>query len=235
MRYRGYRETRCVGGHIRRPADDGRRSRWTAHRATRREELIDAAIRSVARHGAGVGLDEIAADAHTSKPVIYRYFADKTDLYRSVTQRVVGTIIATLRSVTADTREPRELIRLSVAGYLELLEHSPQLYRFVIAHPYLEARDGEQPAIFSEVIAELLGAELATTLQARGGDPAHAHPWGEAIVGFISAASLWWLDHPDAMTRAQLGDYLTGLLWGGAAGILTPDHIPLINRSGPPL
>lgn len=46
-----------------------------------------------------------------------------------------------------------------------------------------------------------------------------AHPWGEAIVGFISAASLWWIEHRDAMTRQQLADYLSALLWGGAAGV----------------
>jgi AcrR family transcriptional regulator len=203
-------------------AVDGRRSRWAAHRVARREQLIDAAVRSIARHGAGVGLDEIAADAHTSKPVIYRYFADKTDLYRSVTQRVVGTIIAALRSVTAETQEPQVLIRRSVDGYLELLEHNPQLYRFVIAHPYLEAADSATSPTFGDVIAELLGAELASSLAARDLDPAGAHPWAEAIVGFISSASLWWLDNPAAMSRAQMGEYLAGLLWGGAAGVLQP-------------
>src|SRR6478609_6793984 len=92
-------------------AVDGRRSRWTAHRAARREELIDAAIRSIRAHGAEVGMDRIAADAHTSKPVVYRYFADKTDLHRAVTQRVVGTIIAALRSVTGGAPSAQELIR----------------------------------------------------------------------------------------------------------------------------
>ncbi len=89
---------------------DGRRSRWDAHRGTRREELIDAAVRSVKRHGPEAGMDQIAADAHTSKPVIYRYFADKTDLHRAVTQRVVGTILAALRAVTERAPGPQELI-----------------------------------------------------------------------------------------------------------------------------
>jgi AcrR family transcriptional regulator len=195
-------------------AVDGRRTRWTAHRASRREELIDAAIRAIARHGAGVGMDQIAADARTSKPVIYRYFADKTDLHRAVTDRVVRTIIATLRSATTEAPSAQELIHHSVDAYLALLEQSPQLYRFVIAHPQME-----EGRTFSEVIAELLAEQLADSLRAGGLDPAYAHPWGEAIVGFISAASLWWLEHPGAMSRPELADYLTALLWGGAAGV----------------
>ncbi|MGH8860315.1 MAG: TetR/AcrR family transcriptional regulator [Jatrophihabitantaceae bacterium] len=200
-------------------AVDGRRSRWTAHRAARRDELIDAAIRSITRHGADVGMDRIAADAGTSKPVVYRYFADKTDLYRAVTQRVVGTILAALRAVTDTRPDPRELISGSVAAYLALLEQSPQLYRFVVRHPYLDAVGDEEPATFSEVIADLLAGELAAPMRAGDLDPAYAHPWGEAIVGFINAASLWWLDHPGAMSRDQLAHYLSALLWGGAAGV----------------
>src|SRR5581483_1139564 len=79
-----------------RPGPDGRRSRWAAHRAARREELIDAAVVAIRRHGAGVGMDQIAAQARTSKPVIYRYFADKDDLYRAVSNRVVVTVLARL-------------------------------------------------------------------------------------------------------------------------------------------
>jgi AcrR family transcriptional regulator len=203
-----------VKGDVAATTVDGRRSRWDAHRSTRREELIDAAIRAIGRYGPDVGMDQIAADALTSKPVIYRYFADKTDLHRAVTQRVVGTIIAALRAVLAGRLHPRDLIHASVAAYLALLEESPQLYRFVIAHPYLE--DGRT---FSEVIAAMLAAELEGPLQDGGRDASYAHPWGEAIVGFINAASLWWLEHPGGMTRDQLADYLGTLLWGGAAGI----------------
>jgi hypothetical protein len=75
------------------------------------------------------------------------------------------------------------------------------------------------PTDFSAVVAELIGRQLAASLDAIGLDPALAHPWGEAIGGFISAASLWWLDHRDAMSRVELADYLTSLLWGGAAGV----------------
>ena len=207
---------------------DGRRSRWDAHRIARREELITAAVRSVVRHGSDVGMDQLATDAHTSKPVIYRYFADKTELHRAITQRVVGTILAALRAVIDRAPEPRELIGESVAGYLELLEQSPQLYRFVVRHPHLE--DG---ATFGEVIADMLAAQLAHGLRADGLDPAYAHPWGEAIVGFIDSASQWWLDHPGTMTREQLADYLSALLWGGAAGVQSYAGRPADPRPAP--
>jgi AcrR family transcriptional regulator len=200
---------------------DGRSSRWAAHRAARREELIAAAIKAAKEHGAGVGMDQIAATAQTSKPVIYRYFADKTDLYRAVSKHVVGDVLTTLVRAMATNPPPRELIHAGIDAYLGLLEDNPELFRFVAQHPLVGAgRPGSAEVVdFSTVVAELLTLQLATQLRDVGLDPAYAHPWGEAIVGFISSASIWWIDHRDAMTRQQLADYLSALLWGGAAGL----------------
>jgi AcrR family transcriptional regulator len=213
---------------------DGRRSRWAAHRAARREELVDAAVTAVTRHGASVGMDQIAAVANTSKPVIYRYFSDKNDLYRAVSQRVVGDILTTLVQVMETNPPPRELIHASIDAYLGLLEDNPELYRFVVRHPLIAQAAGAVDVVdFSTVVAELLTQQLGTQLRAAGLDPAFAHPWGEAIVGFISAASRWWIDHRDAMTREQLADYLSLLLWGGAAGVYQPVGLDIDDKPAP--
>jgi AcrR family transcriptional regulator len=198
---------------------DGRSARWAAHRAARRTELIDAAIKAVSRHGASVGMDQIAAVANTSKPVIYRYFADKDDLYRAITQRVVGQVLDTLATVLESRPEPRELFHAGIDAYLGLLEANPELYRFVAQHPIVPAGDQGRPTDFSSVVARMLGGQMEEHLRELGLSPSLAHPWSECIVGFLDGASDWWLDHRDAMTRGQLADYLSSLLWSGAAGV----------------
>ena len=212
---------------------DGRRSRWDSHRAARRDELIDAAIAAIGAHGAGVGMDQIASAARTSKPVIYRYFTDKTDLYRAVSQRLVGRVLSTLLAVADGNPSPRRLIHASIDAYLGLLEDNPELYRFVAEHPLVDSGENAGVTAFSSVVADLLSHQLAEQLREGGLDPAFAHPWGEAIVGFINAAGLWWLDHRDAMTRAQLADYLGALLWGGAAGVYQYVGQPADPRPAP--
>ena len=67
----------------RRPRDR-RDSRWDEHRRTRREQLVQATLAAVGKHGAGVGMEEIAAEAGTSKTVVYRHFADRTELHAAV-------------------------------------------------------------------------------------------------------------------------------------------------------
>lgn len=210
---------------------DGRSSRWDSHRAARREELIAAAVAAIAEHGPSVGMDQIAARARTSKPVVYRYFTDKTDLYRAVSTRLVEQVLARLLAVAEQNPPPRALIHASIDGYLALLESSPQLYRFLAAHPLIDTPSGVSS--FSTVVAELLSAQLAEQLAEGDLDPAFAHPWGEGIVGFITATSLWWLDHRAAMTRQQLSAYLGALLWGGAAGVYQYAGQPADARPAP--
>ena len=79
---------------------------------------------------------------------------------------------------------------------------------------------GPDTASAARAVAEVLTASLGRRLSEVGLDPRGARPWGEAIVGFIEAASLWWIEHPDVMTRDELRDYLSALLWGGVAGVL---------------
>jgi hypothetical protein len=102
-----------------------------------------------------------------------------------------------------------------------LLEENPQLFRFITQNRLLnEARPGEPtPAEFSRPVADVLTVALGEQLRSIGLAPAGARPWGEAAVGFIRAASLWWLDNPATMNRAELREYLTALLWGGGAGV----------------
>lgn len=204
---------------VSRVTTDGRTARWVEHRAARRSELIDHTVAAIAEFGTEVGMDQIAAAAGTSKPVIYRYFNDKSELYRAVGRRVVQQIVDTLQTVhtgagDSDT-DPQVMLRSAIDGYLGLLDQNPNLFRFVAQNRLLpEGRDDH-----SDPVAAILTRTLGDQLRASGLDPAGSQPWGEAAIGFIRAASLWWLDHPGAMTRAQLTEYLAALLWGGAAGV----------------
>jgi AcrR family transcriptional regulator len=204
-------------GHDHQPRVDGRASRWTEHRIARREELIDAAVAAVREFGSDVGMDQIAAAARTSKPVIYRYFTDKSELYRAVGERVIGQVVTALRNVPPSS-DPQALMRASIDAYLQLLEENPKLFHFVTQHRFISA-DRDAAVEFSGPVADVLTAALGEQLRAIGLDPAGARPWGAAVVGFIRAASLWWLDNPGEMTREQLREYLAALLWGGGAGV----------------
>ena len=58
----------------------------TGHRDERRAVLVQAAVRAIRRHGPDVAMEDIATEAGGSKPILYRHFHDKGDLYMAVSE-----------------------------------------------------------------------------------------------------------------------------------------------------
>ena len=215
------------------PVVDGRNARWAEHRRTRRSELVDATIVAVRRHGAGVGMDEVAAAAATSKTVVYRHFADKGELYVAVCQRVADRLVGQLRAAMADENDPHVLLAAAIDAYLELIESDPELYRFVVHRPLLDRPvDADPVAGLSSMVGDHVAALIAARLRAEGRDSSAAAAWGHGLVGLVRAAADHWLDQADRIPRAELAAHLTTLTWSGLAGLLDPDtRHPTTERS----
>ena len=66
---------------------DARRDRWSDHRARRRREFVDAALRVLEVQGPDLPMEAVAAEAGVTKPVLYRYFQDKSALVDALGER----------------------------------------------------------------------------------------------------------------------------------------------------
>lgn len=190
---------------------DGRSLRWAAHNQTRRAELVDAALRAIRRHGAGVGMDEIAAEAGTSKTVIYRHFTDRAGLYRRVADKVERRIARQLQPALQGDSDMRTVIDSMVEVYLSLVEADPEVYRFVVRPPLLQSPVAEEQV---GGITERLSALVADALQ-RELTPSRARVWSLALVGSVRSCADRWLASADPMPRQELRAELTELAWGG--------------------
>ena len=193
------------------PIPDGRRQRWAAHRAARRAELLEAVITAVRERGPGVDMDDVTAVSGVAKPVFYRYFADKADLYAAVGREVAERIVADVVAAVDGQREPRAIVAAGVDAFLRGVEQDPQLYRFVLQRPANAAAVSDYSAVVGKHISRLTG----DLLRAAGRDSGVAEPWGFAMVGAVRSAAERWLDEP-TMSREALAASLTDLLWSGA-------------------
>ncbi|MGY1594495.1 TetR/AcrR family transcriptional regulator [Geodermatophilus sp. SYSU D00708] len=208
------------------PRRDRRDSRWDEHRRARREQLVDATLAAVGRHGAGVGMDEIAAEAGTSKTVVYRHFADRTELHVAVCARVAGHLTAKLREAITGTDDPRQMVAAAVETYLAFLEADPEVYRFVVSHPLVDRPVDDPISTLSHLVGDQAAALMALALERAGRDPSAAPPWGHGLVGLVRSAADWWLQADRPMPRADLAAHLTDLAWAGLSGVVTRKEEP---------
>ncbi|MDN5794952.1 MAG: TetR/AcrR family transcriptional regulator [Intrasporangium sp.] len=199
---------------------DGRDTRWEAHREQRRGELVDATIRAIRAHGAGVGMDDIASTAATSKTVIYRHFGDKAGLYRAVADRIDQRVyrhVSAALAATGATDDLRVAVASTVEAYLSLVESDAEVYRFVVNRPLVETPLPDDPveATTDRVVDLLLSS---VPLQ---GDPRRARLWAIAFVGSVRAVADDWLSSVDRLPRGDVVGVLTDLAWRGLGPMLS--------------
>lgn len=197
---------------------NGRKARWAVHRRERRIELIQAAISAVLEHGPDVDMDQVAATAGVSKPVLYRYFADKSQLWIAVGEHLAGVVVAAVAPAVEQVREERALIEATIDAYLGVIEAEPDLYRFVM-HQTGVPGVHQLVAGASRQVATELARVIGDRLRSLGLDAGPAEPWAYGLVGFVQSVGDWWMQHGRPIRRAALTDYLTTLLWGGIDGL----------------
>jgi AcrR family transcriptional regulator len=203
---------------------DARKERWRAHREVRRAEFVEATIRAVSRYGPDVGMDRVAAEAGVTKPVLYRHFTDKADLYVAVGARATDLLMAKVVPALAEDDPIFERIRRAVGCYVTFVDEYRELYRFLVMRPNPVKRDivQEDKSKIAEVLTELLAAYLRLFRM----DPAFAGPSAHGIVGLVQGAVEWWLEQ-GGLTRDQLTEHLTTMIWHGIDGVLRAGGVTL--------
>jgi AcrR family transcriptional regulator len=155
-------------------------------------------------------MDDISKTAGIAKPVFYRYFRDKADLFVEV-GRIVAEQVVEETTIAIDAAEsPRAKLAAGIDAYLRGIESRPELYRFAVRHRDL----GDYVTIVglhaTRIIAEFLRqAEL---------DAGAAELWGFGIVGLVRGAADRWLEER-TMSRADVVRDLTDLIWPARSGL----------------
>jgi AcrR family transcriptional regulator len=162
-------------------------------------------------------MDELAAEAGITKPILYSHFGDKAGLAAALTVRVAAELDKALVASLSKVQSPEQVVSSTIDSFCEFVETETELYHF-LWYAAMNNPDGAGGgklliAGFADQIAFTLGSALRQV----GEDSGAAEPWAYAIVGMTLTAGEWWLERR-TMTRDDLVAYLTRLLWGGLRG-----------------
>jgi AcrR family transcriptional regulator len=212
-----------VNASVKGPKADGgdaRRDRWSAHREQRRAEFVAAALRVLAAQGPDVTMEAVAAEAGVTKPVLYRYFEDKTALVTALGEFGSSVLLERLLPAIGADLPALARIRGTITAYFEVIDELPNLYWLIVRHTAGEIPAENDPYQRNkEVIASALTALFGDYLRAYGLDSGAAEPWAYGITGLVQATVEWWLQRR-SMSRVHAIGYTTQLIYAALAGVL---------------
>jgi AcrR family transcriptional regulator len=214
---------------------DARSERWREHRKKVRGEIVEAAFRAIDRLGPDLSVREIAEEAGTAKPKIYRHFSDKSDLFQAIGARLRDMLWAAIfPSVDFATNSARDVIRRSVEEYVSLVDQHPNVLRFFIQGRFPEQSEATVRTLnegreITLAMAEMFNNELREMALDRAAIELAAF----AAFGSAASATDWWLgptpDSPRRMPRDQFVAHLTTIMMGvinGTAEVLGIQYDP---------
>jgi len=192
--------------------------------AERREQLIRVARTLFAENGVdATSVEEIAASAGVSKPIVYEHFGSKDGLYAVIIDRETGRLETAIReALSTPGARYRERIERGALALLDYIDECPEGFRIISR----DSTSGSLASILSDITIQ--SEELVRHgFERHGFDPMLAGPMGQALVGLVSMAGQAWLETrqpPKDVLAAQL----VNLAWNGLANL---EHDPqLMSR-----
>lgn len=122
----------------------------------RRREILEAAVAVFAERGfAATGTADIAAAAGIGEPTIYRYFANKQDLYLAALRLSSDELMESWRSIAAENEDPLNALLLLGQWYHQTLRDRPEILKMRF-RSITEGNDPEVGARAREVYLDLM-------------------------------------------------------------------------------
>ena len=182
----------------------------------RQATIIEAAGRLFGEWGyEGTRLDQIAAAAGVTKPILYRHFAGKQALYLALLERHrddLGRFAAAIPSEGSEEERLRAVIEVWVS-YVETHSYAWQMiFRDSGGGPKVQAFRREVNERARQVLVEIIRAQNRVQIPRR-----ELRPLAVLMSMGMASLVLWWLENP-GVPRAAIVETITrvwvGLLTG---------------------
>ena len=190
-------------------------------RDERRARILEAAARVFAERGyERAAMDEIAERAGITKPIVYRHFGSKRDLYLSLIELHSGDLMSFMTERIAAAAEPASQVAAGFDAFFEFAETHLDAWKVLFRDPapvdpvIVEAHRTALSRA-SAMIAALVEAAPVTERPDYPIDRAlGATLVGEATRSAAIGLASWWYDNRE-VTREQLVTVAMNTVWVG--------------------
>jgi AcrR family transcriptional regulator len=205
----------------------GSSGRLTA--AARRAQLIEVGREVFAELGyEGAAVEEIAARAKVSKPIVYEHFGGKEGLYAVIVDREVEHIVALIVEAVS-TGDPRERLEQAALAFLTYVKERPDGFGVLVRDAPLSQRSGQMPALLFD-LADRIGGIFSDQFKKAGYEARAAPIYAHALVGMVAFVGQWWTEASKPPPAEVVASHLSALAWMGLRHL--PRHPTPVRRKG---
>jgi len=182
--------------------------------AARRAQLIEVGREVFAEHGYGAtSVEEIAARAKVSKPILYDHFGGKEGLYAVVVDRELEYIVNRM-SEAVTSGSPRARLEQATLAYLTYVQERPLGFAVLLRDAPQQQRSGEMPALMYD-LADRVGDVFTEQFHKAGYDPESAPIYAHALVGMVAFVGQWWTEGNNPPSVENVASHIAALAWMG--------------------
>jgi AcrR family transcriptional regulator len=180
-----------MGVNMKSQGKKGRSGRLTA--AARRAQLLEIGRSVFARRGYETAtVEEIAARAKVSKPIVYEHFGGKEGLYAVVVDREMDYVITRISEAIA-SGTPRERLERAAMAFLTYVKEQPEGFAVLSRNAPVTSARGGMSSMLNEV-ADRVGDVFAASFKQAGYDTKVTPIYAQALVGMVTFVGQWWTE-----------------------------------------
>jgi AcrR family transcriptional regulator len=184
-------------------------------RAEREQLILDVAGHVFAAGGYhSASMDEIAARAAVSKPMLYTYFGSKEGLYVAYIHRTGRELLDRLEAAARREEPPLLSLRSRIGEFLAFVEEHRDGWKVLFGEASSNGPVAAEVSDLRNRIARAVRLMVETSLPVpRGLSAIEIDGIAHAIVGAGESLANWWLEHPD-VPREEVVDLYVGVVQG---------------------
>lgn len=193
----------------------------------RREQLISVGRQIFAERGyEGTSVEEIAASAKVSKPVVYEHFGGKEGLYAVVVDREIADLTSRITEALGSASSPRILIERAALGLMDYIDEETDGFRILVR----DSPPGQSTGSFASLMGDVASQVehlMVEQFKGRGLDSKAAPMYAQMLVGMVALTGQWWMDSNRKFSRADVAAHLVNLAWNGLSAL---ERKPTLSR-----
>ncbi len=177
---------------------------------------------SVGYHAAA--MDDIAARAGVTKPVLYQHFASKRDLYLAILDEGSGLFLDQIRAALRSTDDNQQRVYQTIRAYFRFVAHDDADYRLLFESdlanlPEVARRTHRVADKGARLVADVIAEDTSLL-------PDQALLLANGLLGMAQVAAQTWLRGGKRIPADDAAGLLAGLAWQGIS------EFPLTKQRG---